>query len=232
MPTTQPLDEDSIGDIAGGPLKPIAAFTQPVTGQVAGGDTRQPANSTAVYTQPPSVPSRDTVSSSHNQTAPQPPRGSFKPTGLNTPGISLSGKKPGATGQPSSTTVSSTSKHSDNLNEPYTDADIMKAWNAFIQQFASEHVLVNAMRMATPVRVSDDVFRIAQSKVHLDYISENLSRITSFIHSQIRNSKVTFTLEEVSEESPLVWNERELVANMIKANPTLADFIRHLKLKL
>lgn len=115
---------------------------------------------------------------------------------------------------------------------PYIDADILNAWQQFIDLNKPEHLLVNAMRVAVPDRLADHNYRVAQSSIHLNYIAENLARITAFVRDKVGNDNVAFTLQEVSAESPLVWNERELLQHIVEENPGVGKFISSLHLKL
>lgn len=232
MPTTQPLDEDELGDIAEGPLKPIAAFSAPAAQPDA--PTPVPAQGAHNANAPQPVPTAiGTGVAAPIQSAQTAPATRFRPKGISTPGISLSGK---STFNKVPETAQNNPTHTEAprqvLNTPYTESDVVKAWKAFIETYAAEHVLVNAMRASTPKLMGEDTFRIAQSSVHLDYISEHLVRITDFVHNFVHNSNIVFTLEEVSEDSPLVWCERELLEHMKESNPGLSDFITDLNLKL
>ena len=88
------------------------------------------------------------------------------------------------------------------------------------------------MRMIKPERVADDTYRLAQSNIHLKYIGENMDRITAYVRAATGNSRVAFSLFEVSEDSPLAWNERELLRHIIEKSPEVEKFISGLGLKL
>lgn len=114
----------------------------------------------------------------------------------------------------------------------YTDDDITAAWDKFIDLNPGEHLLINAMRMARPVRLSGDTFSVAQSKIHLGYIHEGMPRIRRFVRDKVMNDSVEFVLNEVSEDSPLAWNDRELVRHIVENNPAVGEFINALKLSI
>ena len=88
------------------------------------------------------------------------------------------------------------------------------------------------MRTAMPVKIGTDTFRVAGSSVHLGYIRENLARITEFIHRVVENDSVMFELQEVSEDSPLAWNDRELLRHIVDDDAGVGNFIAGLKLSL
>lgn len=211
MPTNRPLDEDDIGDIAGGQLKPIAIFAEHIAERPKAARPAPDVNAA-----PRPAPSF---------------RNEKKIAGLNAPSLSLQGRKPAAptTTQP---TQSQPIQHkpTEKRESKYTDEDVSRAWTAFIENNHAEHLLVNAMRVATPKRRSADTFEVSQSKIHLGYIQENLERITEFLHRAVGNDSITLTLNEVDEDSPLVWTEKELLRHMIENNPEMAGFLSALKL--
>lgn len=153
---------------------------------------------------------------------------------MRSPGVSLSGQKAKLPGEDSAarqasapSTVAVTA-----AKTPYTDSDISAAWQDFTVANSAEHLLINAMRAALPQRMAQDRYKVAQSRIHLGYISENIARITDFVRQKVKNEDVEFILEEVSEDSPLVWSERELLRHIVENNPATADFITSLKLSI
>lgn len=88
------------------------------------------------------------------------------------------------------------------------------------------------MRMAQPVRHGSDCFSISQSRIHLGYIQEGMPDIIKFVRDKVMNDGVTFVLNEVSEDSPLAWNDRELIEHIVENNPAVGDFINSLKLSI
>ena len=230
MPTTQPLDEDELGDIFEGQLKPIAGF-----GQVAPQAPTPSAPKAAMPKATPRVEPAKQVAEPRTATEPEtrhsPIKGTVRLTGIKAPNISLSGHKEQP--QPSQQTVRNAVQTAPQKREnAYEDKDVLEAWKRFIRDNNAEHLLVNAMRAVEPRRVSGDTFCLAQSNVHLHYIREDIERLTRYVRNAAGNDNISFVFEEVSEDSPIVWNERELLQKMIEANPSMGEFIRDLKLKI
>ena len=231
MPTTQPLD-DELGDIAGGQLRSIAGFAQPgaqVTGQAPRADvpratTPSSSHQPAADAQKPQVA---VAASHHNSTT-----GARMGVNIKMPGVSLNGPRNNPTQAPVAHAQTPSTTPSPKRLTPYDDAAIKKAWQNFIDANHAEHLLINAMKVATPERLSGDTFRIAQSAVHIGYIRDNIERITQFARNFAANDNIAFTLEEVSEDSPTIWNERELLGRIIEDNPYIEQFIRNLGLTL
>lgn len=120
------------------------------------------------------------------------------------------------------------------LAEPFTDADIDRLWDGFIAEHDSLHLLANAMRMSRPARKDTDkaLFSVTHSSVQIGFIREYLNEITGYIRRGVRNDSVEFELIEVEEDSPLAWNDRELIRHIITDTPAVADFAKEFQLKL
>lgn len=232
MPTTQPLDEDIVGDILGGPLKSIAGFAQPgkpITGQAPKAavpnsrvastkDTQTTTPTPATQKQRPAMPGRL--------------HGEIRLTNVRTPSIGMNGK-PYDTSRPQQPQAAApTPQAQSKRTTPYTVSDIRDAWQRFIDTNGAEHLLVNAMRVAFPTHESEDSYLIAQSKIHIGYIRDNLVRLTKFVREAVMNDNVMFTLKEVSEDSPLAWNDRELIQHIIENNPEVGSFLTGLDLHI
>lgn len=212
MPTTQPLDDDILGEIFEGPFKPIAGFAR-TDSQPSGQQPR--ANVT--------VPSRSAINPLRNQRRPP----------LRTPDLRLNGTPLKEKSAPVSATKTESSQRVFR-SETYTPDKLNAAWEAFIEENSHEHLLGHAMRASVPRNMPDSPhhYVIAQSKSHLEYINRNLDHLTDYIRNYLKNDSVTFILHEVSEDSPEVWTDRELLRNMIEKNTELADFITALRLNL
>lgn len=224
MPTAQPLDEDELGDIFEGPLKSIAGFaTTTPTPQVK----ETAATKTVAAENPVS-----TVSQSETPKTAGIPKGNIRLTGIRTPGVGLSGFKHKEEESGGTPAVSAKGANGPARNGKYADEDVTAAWERFIKTNTAEHLLVNAMRVTSPKRIENDTFLLTQSAVHLGYISENLRRLTEYIRDAVGNDKIAFKLQEVSEDSPLIWNDRELLGHIIENNPTVGEFVTKLGLKL
>lgn len=88
------------------------------------------------------------------------------------------------------------------------------------------------MQAAMPVRSTGHTFTVAQSQVQIDLIRENMAAIRAFVRDRAGNDNIDFDLQLVSEDSPLVWNDHELVQHMVEQNPEIAVFIDRLKLSI
>ena len=215
MPTTQPLDKDELSDIVEGPIKSIAAFSQ-----VSGSVERKPVAS------PQPVAIREEASAPNSQ------RNGIRLKNIKTPTLGLGGKEFVAQSEKPDVPADETVALRSVRTTKYTPKEVSEAWQKFIDRNGGEHLLVNAMRLAFPQQIDGDVFRIAQSEIHLAYIRENLDRLMKFVRNELQNDQIQFRFEEVSQDSPLAWNDRELLKHIIESNPAIGKFIVDLDLHI
>lgn len=227
MPTTEPLDD--VGDDAGGPLEPIAEFAAALVGgaEVSG----QPPRATVPTPRATTTAPGASAAAGRAQTPAASPAGPRRFTSLRTPGVGLSGKRVAPGAETSRDAATAGTPHA-LRSASYPDADLVRAWKGFVAAHSGEHLLVNAMRAVTPTRLTGDKFRVAHSEVHIGLIGENIGRIRSEVADAVSNDHIEFVLEAVSEDSPLAWNDHELIRHIVEDNPQVGKFIETLKLSL
>ena len=216
MPTTQPLD-DELGDIAEGPLKSIAGFAQP--GAQIKGQAPRAAVPRLSTPQPQTAVASVSTGARHF-------------ANVRTPSVGLNGVSATRATANAGTIAKNTVTSTPGRSSVYTEKDILTAWQQFIGANAAEHLLINAMKVVNPAPLGNDTYNIAQSNIHLTYIRDALGRITDYVRGFVNNDKVNFVLEEVSEDSPLVWNDREFLQHVAEEHPAVAKFIIDLGLTL
>ena len=224
MPTTEPLDQ---GDDAEGQLKPIAQFAQPAPPQ----PPAPPRHAPAPAPQPAQQPARQAVTptpAAATHHIPQPATNARAYKGLGGPTIRLNS-------HPQAAQATTTATHAPSLNRqtPFTDADLENAWNAFIAQHPTEHILVNTMRASHPVK-TDHGYRITvENDTQVMTMHENMPRIKQYLGDALSNDTLTFEIaSNAGESSPLTWNDREVFKHMADTYPEFADFVKTLSLQL
>lgn len=229
MPTTQPLDEEELGDILEGPLKSIAGFAQMANRPV----TTTTATAVADLSKRRTVP----VSAQKTVAPPSTPKPAidvqnagrhWADTRIHSPSITKRGPHEAIVKTP----VKSPEPANPLRQKTYSTEDILVAWREFIDKHSEEHLLINAMRSTEPQMLGNNAFRLSQSRVHLGYIGENLQRLTQYIRNAVQNDNILFVLDEVQEDSPLAWTDRELLKHMVEKEPELGKFIEGLGLRL
>lgn len=119
-------------------------------------------------------------------------------------------------------------------SEAYTDEQILAAWNAFMAEHPTEHVLVNTMRVARPERLQGDTFGVkVENQGQLELMTQRQHDILSFLRDAVRNDSVAISLGINEGDAPAyTWSERDVLAHMVETIPDLKTFIDDFKLTL
>lgn len=122
--------------------------------------------------------------------------------------------------------------HKQQLNTPITPESLQKAWHDFISSHPKEKNLAQAMQNI-PEKQPDGSYLLTVAHQGLAYIVENNSlEICSYIRKALGNE--SFILRTKIEETPhtIRLQPRELLQQMVSANPDLHYFIKTLGLEL
>lgn len=122
---------------------------------------------------------------------PPPPATQRRATTLRAPGLSLK--------QTASASTDAAEKHVDRAAQkrttPFTDEQFAAAWKAIMGLHPKEHLLVNAMRMASPVRVSGSAFSATvESEAIRDSIAQSYGTLISELRDRLANDEVTLEI--------------------------------------
>lgn len=116
----------------------------------------------------------------------------------------------------------------------YTDADMAGAWERFIAEHPTEHVLVNSMRSHPPVRGDGDTWTVTvDSEPQKNVFMDNMTSLLGSIRDALSNDNVTLkVLLNTGDVAPSVWNEREVLRHITESSDKMRDFIDTFKLTL
>lgn len=92
----------------------------------------------------------------------------------------------------------------------------------------TRHILVNTMRASFPSPTdTEHVYRImVENDKQREEMLAAMPSIHSYLRSRLLNDRVTIEIElNQGEASPHTWNEREVLAHMLKNNPALKGFM-------
>lgn len=246
MPTTEPLDD---GDDVGGPLNSIAEFHQ-----------AQPANP-APAARPAASPASPAPQAAgrtegHHAPAPTPtpvPAGGPRPvvygpvvgrpqargirTSLDNKVLSINAAK-AAPATPSAVAPSAETVASAPADRPaseFTAEQLAQAWTSYIESHGQEQLLVHTMRSHFPVRRAGSFALDTEvdSDMQASQINEAMPRLLDHLHAALDNYSVTITVHvKDGPGSPSTWNEREVLADMLKRHPDLRRYMDELGLTL
>lgn len=119
-------------------------------------------------------------------------------------------------------------------NTAFSDEQFVEAWKQFIQTHPKEHLLINAMRMASPVRVSDAVYSATvESEAIRDSISMSLPELRGYLRDKLSNDFVDVQVHlNKGQASVTSLTDSEVYAVMRKNHPYLNVVIDDLHLTL
>lgn len=116
-----------------------------------------------------------------------PPR---RTTTLRTPGLSLKNQS-----RPQDTTAAQSAQVVEKRMSQFTDEQFAAAWKAIMAAHPKEHLLVNAMRMASPVRTSGAAFAATvESEAIRDSIMQAFGTLIPELRSRLDNDDVTLEI--------------------------------------
>lgn len=161
---------------------------------------------------------------------PRPATPTPKVINLRTPNASLKGGI--ATSDKTSRPVAHTG--ATHRSEPYTDEQIARAWDDYMTAHPKEHVLVNTMRAARPVRTGTDLFTVTvENPGQTELMSQWLPDILVALRDAAQNDAITVNVTINEGAAPAyTWNERDVYAHMVANIPGLKSFIDDFKLTL
>ena len=121
--------------------------------------------------------------------------------------------------------------------QPFTDAQLMQQWGAFINAHPKEHILVNTMRAHSPAHIEGEepetylvtVVNIGQ----VELLNEVKPRLLKFLRDALENDclDLRFNYDE-SAISPTAWNDRDVLAHLVEHSPQVAELISAFKFTL
>ena len=140
--------------------------------------------------------------------------------------FSLSGNGAGNPGQPSAAADSSATTQQLRSN-PYTKDQLRAAWESFISQNPTRHIIIHTMRASFPTQVEGDTYKImVENEKQREDMLQVMNELLGHIHNAISNDNFRLTIEiNKGEASPHTWNERQVLEHMLQNNPALKDMM-------
>ncbi len=105
----------------------------------------------------------------------------------------------------------------------FSDEQFAEAWAQFIQTHPTEHLLINAMRMARPLRVSDNVYSATvESEAIRDSIQLSMPELLAYLRDRLSNDYVEVQVHlNKGQASVTSLTDSEVYALMRKNHPYL-----------
>ena len=100
--------------------------------------------------------------------------------------------------------------------EPFTQEQLLVAWNDYIAANPHEQVLVNTMRMSEPQRVNDTLYRITvENQAQVEFFEASKGKLMEFLHNNLRNDMLAIevVISDTTSEHR-IWTPREVVEDL------------------
>ncbi len=100
--------------------------------------------------------------------------------------------------------------------EPFTQEQLLVAWNDYIAANPHEQVLVNTMRMSEPQRVNDTLYRITvENQAQVEFFEASKGKLMEFLHNNLRNDMLAIevAISDTTSEHR-IWTPREVVEDL------------------
>ncbi|MBR1543307.1 MAG: DNA polymerase III subunit gamma/tau [Muribaculaceae bacterium] len=118
--------------------------------------------------------------------------------------------------------------------EPFTEEQLVAAWNDFIVKNPQDKIIINTMRTSLPMKMDDTTYQVrVESDVQVNFMESQKSKILSFLRTALNNDFLALNVVKV-EAAPraAVMTQHELVKNFAARNQNLQQLISDFKLGL
>jgi DNA-binding TFAR19-related protein (PDSD5 family) len=152
-------------------------------------------------------------------------------TSLNAPSLSLSRHHQASTEHVATGSTAAVA----HTVHAFSDEQLLQAWTRFIDEHASDRLLINTMRVSHPQRTAEAnvLEMVVESEIQVELINEALPDLLASLRSQLQNDMISIHVRaNTGQSSPLTWNEREVLADMIERHPIIKSFVDDLGLSL
>ncbi|MFI3240138.1 MAG: DNA polymerase III subunit gamma/tau [Bacteroidales bacterium] len=149
------------------------------------------------------------------------------------PTISISGIK-----KPESATVAQQTATIQTVNTlqtaTFSDEQFVKVWKKYIESNPTERLLVNAMRISTPIRVSGERFSMELANVGLvDVIKTNLGKLLTYLRGALGNNNITLeTTVNENIETAKMLSPTDIITDIMSRNKGVRTLIQKFELGL
>ncbi|MCM1093415.1 MAG: DNA polymerase III subunit gamma/tau [Lachnospiraceae bacterium] len=211
-------------DAGEGQLRPIAS-----SGKASpASQPTQPQRPVQMTPKPATVTMRHTAAPPPVRPAAFPkPRAPFG--GMNVPDLSIKGFK-----KQDEVKVSEAEKPYQRRNGSFTDEQFSEAWKSIMDNYPTEHLMINAMRISNPQRSGDAVFKaVVESEAIRDILVSSMQLIVGELRSRLLNDYVTLEVTLNKEKATVTsLTDAEAFQVMRKNHPYFNKFIDDFHLTL
>ncbi|MBR1935244.1 MAG: DNA polymerase III subunit gamma/tau [Muribaculaceae bacterium] len=221
---------------------PLTPQPQPKVQKIATATATAPATAQHATAQPATSQPRTAAQQPQQQAAPAthstaPQRAtSARPaaTATATPRIYINNPAAAAAQQQQATANATSSAPTAHRNSDFSEQDLARAWQQYIDTHPHEQLVITTMRQAIPTRVNSNTYRIAVgSKAEQTVIEGAMPRIVNDLRAALNNDMLAIEVElkEVAINRH-VMTDREIVEDLKQRNPQFIQLIKDFDLSL
>lgn len=116
----------------------------------------------------------------------------------------------------------------------FTQEQLLKAWQDYIDSHQQEKVVVNTMRTSLPKPLNDVTYEMTvENSGQVEFMNNNMARIMAFLREAVKNDRLSIMVK-VGDKGPAphIWTDREIVNDIKSRNPEFEQIIKDFKLGL
>ncbi len=120
------------------------------------------------------------------------------------------------------------------LNTPFTEEALVKAWLEYATTIPTEVVLVNTMNSCHPKLVNEKQFIVSvDSQIQVDHINERINELMAYLQNTLQNNQFAMQLR-INEpgEKEIIFSPRDVLMKMIENNPDVRTLFETFELEI
>ncbi len=119
-------------------------------------------------------------------------------------------------------------------NNDFSQEELLKAWDEYIDGLEEEKLLKNAMSIYKPKKQSDNIIKIeVGNEINKNYFEENSLSIMTFLRKKLSNDYLTMDIEIVEAKlTQKAMTSRDMFEELAKQNPSLRKLTDEFGLEL
>ncbi|MBR6282690.1 MAG: DNA polymerase III subunit gamma/tau [Muribaculaceae bacterium] len=118
--------------------------------------------------------------------------------------------------------------------ETFTEQQLLEAWQRYIVAHPQEQLVVNTMKMAKPVRKTDETYQIeVASQGQVEFFENSKADILAFLRGEVKNDMLDIQVKQMADLGEhRIWTPREVVEDIKRHNEHFNDFLTDFDLGL
>lgn len=118
--------------------------------------------------------------------------------------------------------------------EPFTQESLLSAWNQFIADHPTQHVIISTMQVSQPKKINDTLYEISvDSEAQVEFFNAHKGEIIRYLRDRVNNDMLAIEVKITEgERAPRILSPQDIVADMVDRNPEIKKLIQTFHLGL